>query len=110
FFDRVWCRKDLDYHHQILSPDFRLTALWQNTSLGGAGQADREVSLAVISRWIHGFPDLRISIEEGASTARMSAATRRVRAERMPSIASSDRDQVAQASSTSPWRACTAPR
>jgi hypothetical protein len=27
FFDRVWGRKDLDYHHQILSPDFRLTAL-----------------------------------------------------------------------------------
>ena len=64
FFDRVWCQKDLDYHHEILSADFRLTALWQNTSLGGSGQADREVSLGVISRWIQGFPDLRVSIEE----------------------------------------------
>ncbi len=64
FFDRVWCQKNLDYHHEILGPDFRLTALWQNTSLGGSGQADREVSLGLISRWIQGFPDLRISIEE----------------------------------------------
>lgn len=64
FFDRVWTRKELDYHHQVLAEDFRLTALWQNTSLGGAGQADREVSLEVIRRWTHGFPDLRISIEE----------------------------------------------
>lgn len=64
FWERVWCAKDLDYHHEILAPDFQLTALWQNTSLGGSGQADRDVSLAVISRWIHGFPDLRISIEE----------------------------------------------
>jgi predicted ester cyclase len=64
FFDRVWCQKDLSYHHEILPPDFRLVALWHNTSLGRSGEADRDVSLGVISRWIHGFPDLRISIEE----------------------------------------------
>jgi predicted ester cyclase len=64
FFDRVWCQKDLAYHHEILAPDFSLVALWTNTSLGRSGEADREVSLGVISRWIKGFPDLRISIEE----------------------------------------------
>ena len=64
FFERVWCQKDLGYHHEILAPDFRLVALWQNTSLGRSGEADRDVSLGVIRRWIHGFPDLRISIEE----------------------------------------------
>jgi predicted ester cyclase len=64
FFERVWCQKDLGYHHEILAPDFRLVALWQNTSLGRSGEADRDVSLGVIGRWIHGFPDLRISIEE----------------------------------------------
>ncbi len=64
FFERVWCQKDLGYHHEILPPEFRLVALWQNTSLGRSGEADRDVSLGVIRRWIHGFPDLRISIEE----------------------------------------------
>lgn len=67
FFDRVWCQKDLDYHHELLAPEFRLTALWQNTSLGGNGQADRDESLGVITRWIRGFPDLRVSIEEQVS-------------------------------------------
>ena len=27
FFERVWCQKDLGYHHEILAPDFRLVAL-----------------------------------------------------------------------------------
>jgi predicted ester cyclase len=77
FFDRVWNQKDLDYHHEILSPDFRLVALWQNTSMGRSGEADREVSLDTISRWIQGFPDLRISIEEQLSDGQFVASRHR---------------------------------
>ena len=64
FFDRVWCRHELDYMDEIYDPGFRLNALWQNTALGGAGQAGKEEAKQVIARWIAGFPDIYATVEE----------------------------------------------
>jgi steroid delta-isomerase-like uncharacterized protein len=65
FFDRVWCQHDLDYIDEIYRDDFQLNALWQNTSLGGSGQATGPQSAKdIIGRWIEGFPDIRVTVEE----------------------------------------------
>ena len=64
FFDRVWCRHEIDYIDEIYHPDFTLNALWQNTALGGAGQAGKDEAKAVIGRWVEGFPDIYATVEE----------------------------------------------
>ena len=64
FFDRVWCRHEIDYIDEIYDPEFRLNALWQNTALGGAGQAGKDEAKAVIGRWVEGFPDIYATVEE----------------------------------------------
>jgi predicted ester cyclase len=60
----VWNEGDLDYIDELYSPDFVLRALWQNPSLGSSGEADKQGAKEVIERWLQGFPDMHVTIEE----------------------------------------------
>jgi steroid delta-isomerase-like uncharacterized protein len=64
FYDEVWNKANLDYLDQVYTDDFRLNALWQNTALGGSGTAAKHEAKATISRWLDGFPDLHVSVDE----------------------------------------------
>lgn len=60
FFAEVWNKGNLDHIDELYTDDFRLNALWQNTALGGDGTADK----AVIGRWLAGFPDMHVTVEQ----------------------------------------------
>jgi predicted ester cyclase len=64
FFERVWNQQDLDYIDELYSPDFVLRALWQNLSLGSSGEAGKDEAKQVIGRWLEGFPDMHVTVEE----------------------------------------------
>jgi steroid delta-isomerase-like uncharacterized protein len=65
FFEEVWNKGNLDYLDEVYSPDFKLHALWQNTSAGGAIEATGiEPAKAVIGGWLSGFPDLKVSVDD----------------------------------------------
>jgi steroid delta-isomerase-like uncharacterized protein len=64
FFEEVWNKGNVDYIDELYDDDFRLNALWQNTSLGGSGSAAKEEAKGVIRRWLDGFPDMHVSVEE----------------------------------------------
>ncbi len=65
FFEEVWNKGNLDYIDEAYSPDFVLHALWQNPSLGGARDASGTQAVKdVIGRWLRGFPDMHVTIEE----------------------------------------------
>lgn len=64
FFEEVWNKQNVGYIDELYTDDFRLNALWENTSLGGSGTAAKEEAKGVISRWLDGFPDMTVSVEE----------------------------------------------
>jgi steroid delta-isomerase-like uncharacterized protein len=64
FFDEVWNKGRFEFIDENYSDEFRLTALWQNTALGGSGEASKEMAKTVISRWREGMPDLNMTVEE----------------------------------------------
>jgi steroid delta-isomerase-like uncharacterized protein len=64
FYERVWNKGDFGFLDEVYTPDFRLNALWQNTSLGGSGTAAKEEARATISRWLDGFPDMHVTVDE----------------------------------------------
>jgi steroid delta-isomerase-like uncharacterized protein len=65
FFDEVWNNRNLDYLDEIYAPGFVLHALWQNTSAGGAIEAEgTEPAKKVIGGWFEGFPDLEVTVED----------------------------------------------
>jgi ketosteroid isomerase-like protein len=65
FFEEVWNKGNLDYLDEVYAPDFKLHALWQNTSAGGAIEATGiEPAKQVIGGWLSGFPDLQVAVED----------------------------------------------
>ncbi|MFC5826895.1 ester cyclase [Nonomuraea insulae] len=64
FFAEVWNKGNFAYMDTLYTDDFQLNALWQNTSLGGSGTAAREEAKATIARWLDGFPDMHVTVEE----------------------------------------------
>jgi steroid delta-isomerase-like uncharacterized protein len=64
FFDEVWNNGNFGYMDEVYTEDFQLNALWQNTSLGGSGTAAKEEARATIRRWLTGFPDMAVTVEE----------------------------------------------
>jgi len=65
FFEEVWNNRNLDYLDEVYSPDFKLHALWQNTSAGGAIEATgTEPAKQVIAGWFTGFPDIKVTVED----------------------------------------------
>jgi ketosteroid isomerase-like protein len=65
FFEEVWNKGNLDYLDEVYAPDFKLHALWQNTSAGGAIEATGiEPAKQVIGGWLTGFPDLQVAVED----------------------------------------------
>jgi predicted ester cyclase len=64
FFDDVWNDGDFGFIDEHYAPDFTLHALWQNTALGGDGEAARETAKQVIGTWREAMPDLFMTIEE----------------------------------------------
>jgi len=65
FFEEVWNKGNLGHIDEVYKEDFRLNALWQNTSLGGSGTAEgRETAKEVIGRWLDGFPDMHVTVDE----------------------------------------------
>ena len=64
FFEEVWNKGNFDYLDHIYTEDFQLNALWQNTSLGGSGTAAKQEARSTIQRWLHGFPDMNVTVDE----------------------------------------------
>ncbi len=64
FFDEVWNQGRFEFMDECYAPDFKLHALWENTALGGSGDADIEGAKGAIRGWRAGFPDLRVTVEE----------------------------------------------
>jgi predicted ester cyclase len=65
FFEEVWNNRNLDYLEEVYAPDFKLHALWQNTSAGGAIEATGiEPAKKVIGGWFVGFPDLKVTVDD----------------------------------------------
>jgi steroid delta-isomerase-like uncharacterized protein len=65
FFEEVWNNRNLDYIDEVYAPDFKLHALWQNTSAGGMIEGvGREPAKAVIGGWFAGFPDIKVTVED----------------------------------------------
>ena len=64
FFEEVWNKANFGYLDEIYTDDFQLNALWQNTSLGGSGTAAKEEARGTIQRWLHGFPDMHVTVDE----------------------------------------------
>jgi predicted ester cyclase len=64
FFDEVWNDGDFGFIDANYAPDFTLHALWQNTALGGSGEAAKETAKQVIGNWREAMPDLFMTVEE----------------------------------------------
>jgi steroid delta-isomerase-like uncharacterized protein len=65
FFDEVWTQGKFDFIDETYTPDFRLNALWQNTSLGGSGVGEGgETAKKVIGGWRGAMPDMVVSTED----------------------------------------------
>src|SRR4051794_20973557 len=64
FFEEVWNDGNFGFIDEHYSPDFMLHALWQNTALGGDGEAAAEQAKQVIATWREGFSDLFMTVEE----------------------------------------------
>jgi predicted ester cyclase len=64
FFDEVWNDGDFSFIDENYAPDFTLHALWQNTALGGSGEAAKETAKTVIGAWRDALPDLFMTVEE----------------------------------------------
>ncbi len=64
FFDEVWNQGRFEFMDEFYAPDFKLHALWENTALGGSGDADIDGAKAAIRGWRAGFPDLKVTVEE----------------------------------------------
>jgi steroid delta-isomerase-like uncharacterized protein len=64
FFEEVWNKGNVDYIDELYTDDFQLNALWQDTSPGGSGTAAKEEAKGVIRRWLDGFPDMHVTVEE----------------------------------------------
>jgi steroid delta-isomerase-like uncharacterized protein len=64
FFEEVWNKGNFGFMDEIYTDDFQLNALWQNTSLGRSGTAAKEEARGTIQRWLQGFPDMHVTIEE----------------------------------------------
>jgi predicted ester cyclase len=64
FFDEVWNGGDFGFIDEHYAPDFTLHALWQNTALGGSGEAAKETAKQVIGAWRDALPDLFMTVEE----------------------------------------------
>jgi predicted SnoaL-like aldol condensation-catalyzing enzyme len=65
FFEEVWNKGNLDHLNEVYSPDFKLHALWQNTSAGGAIEASGiEPAKQVIGGWLAGFPDMHVTVDD----------------------------------------------
>jgi steroid delta-isomerase-like uncharacterized protein len=65
FFDEAWNKGNLGFIDEHYAPDFVLHALWQNTSLGRAGDASGpELAKQVIARWRNALPDMYMTVEE----------------------------------------------
>jgi steroid delta-isomerase-like uncharacterized protein len=64
FFDEVWNQGRFEFMDEFYAPDFKLHALWENTALGGGGDADIDGAKSAIRGWRAGFPDLRVTVEE----------------------------------------------
>jgi hypothetical protein len=65
FFDEVWNNRNLDALDELYSPNFKLHALWQNTSAGGPIEATGiEPAKVVIGGWFTGFPDLVVAVDD----------------------------------------------
>jgi steroid delta-isomerase-like uncharacterized protein len=64
-FERIWNKGDLGCVDEVYTDDFRLNALSQNThSPGVSGAAARREARAQAERWLEGFPDLRLTVDE----------------------------------------------
>ncbi|MGH8965384.1 MAG: ester cyclase, partial [Actinomycetes bacterium] len=64
FFDEVWNKGNFGYMDDVYTADFRLNALWENTSLGRSGTAAKDEARTTIEGWLDGFPDMRVTVEE----------------------------------------------
>lgn len=64
FFDEVWNKGNFDYMDEIYTSDFKLNALWENTSLGRSGVAAKNEARSTIEGWLDAFPDMRVTVEE----------------------------------------------
>src|SRR6266571_4541066 len=64
FFGEVWNKGNFGWMDDNYTEDFQLNALWQNTSLGGSGTAAKQEAKGVIERWLHGFPDMHVTVDE----------------------------------------------
>src|ERR1700755_1399844 len=64
FFEEVWNEGNFNWIDEHYSSDFMLHALWQNTALGGDGEAAAEKAKQVIATWRDAMPDLFLTIEE----------------------------------------------
>ncbi len=64
FFEEVWNKGNFAYLDDTYTEDFQLNALWQNTSLGGSGTAAKEEARGTIARWLDGFPDMHVTVDE----------------------------------------------
>jgi predicted ester cyclase len=64
FFDEVWNDGNFGFIDEHYSPDFMLHALWQNTALGGSGEAATEKAKQVIVTWHEAASDLFMIVDE----------------------------------------------
>ena len=64
FYEEVWNKANFDWLEQNYTGDFQLNALWQNTGLGRSGTAARAEARGTIERWLHGFPDMYVTVDE----------------------------------------------
>ena len=65
FFEEVWNNRNLDYLDEVYAPDFKLHALWQNTSAGGPIEATGiPPAKTVIGGWFEGFPDITVTVDD----------------------------------------------
>jgi len=64
FYEEVWNKANFGFLDEIYTEDFQLNALWQNTSLGGSGTAAKMEARGTIERWLHGFPDMHVTVDE----------------------------------------------
>jgi predicted ester cyclase len=64
FFDEVWNNGNYDFIDEHYSPDFTLHAMWQNTALGGSGEAATEQAKQVIATWRESSSDFFMRVTE----------------------------------------------
>lgn len=79
FYEEVWNKANFDWLERNYTDDFQLNALWQNTGLGRSGTAAKQEARGTIERWLHGFPDMHVTVDEqiaeGPFVASRHAAT-----------------------------------